>query len=263
MIAMAPVVPFTIPPSWLQVGPDAQLPSAHRAGRWRTPRGIILDLDDTLYPRQRFVQSGFGAVSAYVARTFAIAADDAFTLLSECAARGEQATAFQSLCARFGLDHAVVPVLVDVFRSHEPNIFLGRGAKDMLRTLRADGWRTAVLTNGLPEVQARKVKALGLDQFVDLVIYAEHVATGGKPAQATFRAALRRLGTRADRTVCLGDDPRSDVAGARAAGMSTIRLAVAGVEVESALDADIVVDILTDVPRAAVTLLEGVTRHVA
>ncbi len=261
MSAMAPIVPLPLPPVWL-LG-DVASSAGNRGGRRKPSKGIIVDLDDTLYPRRRFVQSGFAAIAAYVARRFDVPSDEAFTVLSECASRGEGHNAFQALCRTFHLDAATIPVLVDVFRHHRPNIFLGRGARDMLLDLRAGGWRVAVLTNGLPSVQTRKVEALGLGALVDHVVYAEQVTPGGKPSPAAFTAALERLGTSALQTVALGDDPERDIAGARAIGVGTIRLALPGVTVTPGYDADVVVDMLTEVPRAAASLLQGVARHVA
>jgi putative hydrolase of the HAD superfamily len=240
-----------------------RIPIIDRAGRWRRSRGIIIDLDDTLYPLGRFVHSGFAAVAAHVEQRFGVPADDGYALLARCAREGYQRTAFQSLCAACGLDADTVPALVEVYRAHRPKIFLGHAARTLLRDLRGDGWRIAVLTNGLPSVQARKVEALGLGELVDHVIYAEHFVPGGKPSATVFIEALRRLGTRADRTVCVGDDLERDVAGGRAAGLSTIRLAVRHLPVPPERDADIVVHTLTEVPLAAMALIEGVTRHVA
>ena len=40
-------------------------------------RGLILDLDDTLYPRERFVRSGFAAVARHVAAAHGVPADAA------------------------------------------------------------------------------------------------------------------------------------------------------------------------------------------
>lgn len=234
-----------------------------RHPRSRRKKGVIFDLDDTLYPRQRFVQSGFAAVARHLASTYGVSGDIAFATLSRCQAREQQSQAFQVLCERFGLDQAIVPTLVDVFRSHRPNIFLGHGVREALRSLRTGGWRLAVLTNGLPSVQTKKVEALGLADLVDHVLYAEHYAPSGKPAREVFSEAVARLGVPTDRIVCVGDDPERDVAGARACGIATIRLARPGVTVRPDREADIVIAGVDEVPYAASSLIEGVTRHVA
>jgi len=263
MIAMSPSESLVPAPLWLHGTGTTNVPMAARAGRGRVSRGLVLDLDNTLYPLERYVQSGFAAVAAHVADAFGVSAAAAYMLLSRSVVNGEQQRAFQSLCQKFNLGSETVQVLLEVYRAHRPSIFLGHGARELLHRMRADGWALAVLTNGLPSVQALKVEALGLGELVDHVLYAERLAPGGKPAPSVFLEAVRRLGTRPELAVCVGDDLRCDIAGARSAGLATIRLAVSNVNVAREFEADIVVDTLTDVPQAAASLLEGVVRNAA
>jgi putative hydrolase of the HAD superfamily len=133
----------------------------------------------------------------------------------------------------------------------------------MLKALRAGGWRIAILTNGLPHVQVAKIRALDLRPLVDHVVYAEEYAEGGKPARGPFLEVLRRLGVSADQCVCVGDDPRNDIQGARAVGIRTIRVARPGVKPSPDQEADAVVHMVTEVPARAAALVEMVTAHVA
>ena len=201
-------------------------------------RGLVIDLDDTLYPRERFVRSGLAAVSRHVSDRFGIPAEDAFAVLTRASARGRAGSEMQVLCDRFDLPSDVIGTLVDVFRSHAPTIFLPAEAEQTLRLLRAQGWALAILTNGLPSVQFRKVAALGLTALVDDVIYAEEHAAGGKPSSAPFRAALRALDLDPSECVCVGDDAARDVRGARALGIATIRVARFGLPVPVRLKPD-------------------------
>ena len=60
---------------WADNGPaEASTP---RRGR----RGLILDLDDTLYPRERFVMSGFAAVASFVEKIHGVSAEIAYGVL--------------------------------------------------------------------------------------------------------------------------------------------------------------------------------------
>jgi len=229
----------------------------------RAHRGLIIDLDDTLYPRERFVRSGLAAVAHHVSRQHGLDAGSAYAVMTRALAAGGEGREFQALCDRFGLPAQIVPNLVDVFRTHTPSLFLSREAADTLRGLRTEGWALAILTNGLPSVQFRKVAALGLTEFVDEVIYAEEHAPGGKPSPAPFEAALRSLDLPVAQCVCVGDDPARDVLGARLLGMPTIRMARPGVQVEPTRDADTVITSLRQLPAAARFLMGMVAADVA
>lgn len=229
----------------------------------RRRRGLIIDLDDTLYPRERFVRSGFAAVARHVDARFGIPAGSAYAILTRASADGGAGSEMQALCDRFGLDRSVVPTLVDVFRTHTPALFLPAESRAVLDTLRARGWSLVILTNGLPSVQFRKVAALGVAPLVDEVLYAEEHAPGGKPSAAAFRAALRALELDAADCVSVGDDPVRDVGGARALGIATVRLARPDVSVPAAEEADVVIETLTLLPEAAALLLSKETVDVA
>ena len=185
----------------------------------------IFDLDDTLYELEQFVQSGFAAVADELERRVGLPAPWLLASLRRARLRGHAGQELQALCADHGLPADLVPELVQVIRAHEPTLVLGSVAAAVLAQMRADGWRLGILTNGLPATQRAKVEALGLEARVDAVLCAEEHAPGGKPSRAAFDAALATLGARSEQTVFIGDDLIRDIAGARHAGMRTIRVA--------------------------------------
>ena len=223
-------------------------------GRRRRRDGLILDLDDTLYPREQFVKSGLRAVASHVQDTRDIPADEALAVMSDARRQGGAGRELQALCARFSLAAGVIPELVEVFRNHWPALQLPPATADVLRTLRAEGWGMVVLTNGLPRVQRSKVFALGIHALVDDVIYAEEQAPGGKPSAEAFRAALKRLSLPPRRCVCVGDDPVRDIGAARALGISTVWVSAYTDAVPP--DADSHVDEFVDLPAALAGLKE-------
>ncbi len=228
-------------------------------------RAILFDLDDTLYPLERFVMSGFRAVAAAVDARWRVPRAAALeTLVSAVAAsRGRE---LQVLAERHGLAADVVPELVDVIRRHVPELRLPELSLSVLGALRRD-WRLGIVTNGRPDIQARKVRALGVHRLVDVIVYAHGVGTGaGKPDAAPFLDACRQLGVAPAATVFVGDDPDCDIAGAHAVGMKTIWLParVAPQTARPAELADVIVASLADVPAAATRLLAPEWRaHVA
>jgi putative hydrolase of the HAD superfamily len=226
-------------------------------------RGLILDLDDTLYPRERYVRSGFAAVAKYLERRWGVPAGGAFTALSKAFIGAHAGREFQAMCANYELPREEVSAMVRVFRAHKPNLWLPYETGQSLRRLRADGWKMAILTNGLPSVQAAKIDALALAPLVDHVIYAEAVTPAGKPDPRAFLAALDQLELTADRCVAVGDDPVRDIKGARSVNLRTIRMARPDLRVRDMEEADIVLSSIENLPRAASSLLEMVTLDAA
>jgi putative hydrolase of the HAD superfamily len=225
-------------------------------------RAAIFDLDDTLYEREQFVQSGFAAVADELERRFNLPAPWILATLRRAHMRGHEGRELQALCADHGLPESLIPELVATIRGHEPALALGSVAAAVIAQLRADGWRIGILTNGLPATQRAKVEALGLAARVDAVLYAEEHAPGGKPSRAAFDAALAALGVPASRTVFIGDDLERDVHGARAVGLLTIRVVPARGARRTDGDADVIAT-LDDVPAVAGRLVQGSGAHAA
>ena len=222
------------------------------------PRAVIFDLDDTLYPLSRFVQSGLEAVADVVASEAGVPRRDVAAVLRN-AHRWVPGQELQGLCSYFGLPASDVARFVAIIRAHWPDIRLPIESVRVLTQLRA-GWRVGVLTNGLPDTQRRKAAALGLATLVDAIVFAEECGDGrGKPARAPFVRILADLDVRADRAVFVGDDLDADIFGASRVGMHAIHLERDGWRGVSRNDArpDARVPSLGSVPRVAARLVEG------
>jgi putative hydrolase of the HAD superfamily len=91
-----------------------------------------------------------------------------------------------------------------------------------LARLRAAALRIGVVSNfdgRLPVILA----ALGLAPLVDRVVWSSRVGAA-KPDPAIFHAAVAALGVAPAEALHVGDDPRADVEGARAAGLRALRI---------------------------------------
>ena len=94
-----------------------------------------------------------------------------------------------------------------------------------LAALKAGGVRTAIVSNtpwGSPAVLWREELArLGLADAVDVTVFCGDCGWR-KPAKQIFEYTLQRLGATPGQCVFVGDDPRWDVAGPKAAGMEAV-----------------------------------------
>jgi putative hydrolase of the HAD superfamily len=80
-----------------------------------------------------------------------------------------------------------------------------------------------LLTDGYISVQQRKVTALGLASYFDVIIYSDAFGrTHWKPSVIPYQAALHNLNIEARRAVYIGDNPQKDFVGAKRVGISTV-----------------------------------------
>ncbi len=107
--------------------------------------------------------------------------------------------------------------LVDVFRSlgvHDVVV-------ERIRSLRADGYLTGIITNNVREASNTWQEMLDVDALFDVVVDSSAVGMR-KPNPAIYRHALDLLGGIAPERAVFLDDAEGNVAGARAVGMHAI-----------------------------------------
>jgi putative hydrolase of the HAD superfamily len=93
------------------------------------------------------------------------------------------------------------------------------GAVEVLRTVRRNGLRCGILTNGPSQWQRRKLDLTGVTELVDAVAISAEIGAA-KPSPGAFHAACRALGADPSETAMVGDNEPLDVQGARAAGLA-------------------------------------------
>jgi putative hydrolase of the HAD superfamily len=78
----------------------------------------------------------------------------------------------------------------------------------------------AIVTNGEPEVQARKIAGSGLSHYFEHVVLADN--HGGKPDAVPFEHALCLLRCEASEVAMIGNSIATDIAGARNVGIFSV-----------------------------------------
>jgi FMN phosphatase YigB (HAD superfamily) len=230
----------------------------------REGRAVIFDMDDTLYPYRHHRLEAFKALAAFLAREHGCDAGTIERHLMRATRDDDRGAEVQACLQAVGLPAALLDECLEIMGAHQPDLQLPVSSARVLTSLRRSGWKVGVLTNGPKAMQERKVRALRLDERVDVVVYATNCGTGrGKPDVEPFHEVVRQLGVSCSAAVVVGDDERCDVGGALAAGLQAIRCC-AWVVGEPTTRAAAVVNRLSRVPDVAHTLLEEVlSRHAA
>ncbi len=169
----------------------------------RNIKGIIFDLDDTLYSEKEYVRSGYRAVAKLLGD--GDIADELYGYFE----KGKPAIdeLFKHLDGKTDKKDAVA-----VYRDHEPEIHLYPGAKELLSAIREKNIKLGLITDGRPNGQRNKIKALGLEGLFDDVIITDEL--GGtqfrKPCDIAFRIMRTKWQLPYEEIVYVGDNPSKD-----------------------------------------------------
>lgn len=178
-------------------------------------QGVVLDIDDCLYLERDYVNSGFAAVG------LAVHCEAFGRFCWHCFEIGVRGNTFDQARAQFPeLQLPDTRELVEIYRSHSPNIELCPDAK---RFLDANDRPTSLITDGPLVSQRAKFDALGLARYVDQPIFTAELGLA-KPNPAPYLAASRQLKLPASKLVYIADNPLKDFQAPHALGWKTIRI---------------------------------------
>ncbi|MER5862875.1 HAD family hydrolase [Kitasatospora sp. NPDC002040] len=192
----------------------------------RAPLGVLLDLDDTLYPQAEFLDRTWAAVAAAGAGLGLDGPALRAALHRAAEAGSDRGGLIDGALAELGADPASAPALVTVFRDFRPTRLTPYpGVAERLPRLAALV-PVVLLTDGNPEQQRAKLAATGLGAALRAVVCTDepHGRTHRKPHPSGFLNGLALLGCSAQDAVMLGDRPEKDVAGAQALGIRALRV---------------------------------------
>lgn len=182
-------------------------------------QALVFDLDDTLYREKDFVESGFKAVARHVASNLGCDYEEIYHRMIDTQNTSGRRKAMEVIISQFPERSFSIGGLVSVFRNHQPDIHLFPGYHDLLRRL-SQSYRLGIITDGLPEVQENKIRALKLDGLMDSIIYSWRFGEEKqKPHPHSFNLILKSLQTEAPNALFVGDNPLKDCIGAHRAGM--------------------------------------------
>jgi len=181
-------------------------------------------MDDTLYPENAFVMSGFKAVSKFVASEFGVGRDIFFSFLKTSFDKNGRGSNFNDAIDEFGLDTNILPAMVQVYRRHSPDIHVRQDIKRFLLHL-SQRFKLCLITDGWVDVQKEKVKALGLEQLFHKILFSQKDGLEyAKPHPRFFEDALDYFGMLPEHAIIIGDDVNKDIAGGKNIGMKTFQV---------------------------------------
>lgn len=177
-------------------------------------RGIIFDLDDTLYKEIDFLKSAFRQIADVIGIT------GVYDFMLKCYRDGENA--FKMVIQRYNLSYTV-DQLLDIYRNHKPDITLDLSIVATLDELKSRGWTMGLMTDGRSVTQRNKIDALGLSEWIEpnCILISEEFGYG-KPDEHCYQYFIERY---PNAKFCyVGDNLNKDFVTANKLGWQTICL---------------------------------------
>lgn len=177
--------------------------------------GVVFDLDDTLYSEKNYVRSGYRKIAQNYPDI-----ENAEERLWNSFLKGEKA--IDKVFDEANLDEKEKKNALNIYRTHMPVIELYAGVSGMLSRIKNKGKKIGIITDGRPDGQKNKIKALKLD--VDQVIITDEL--GGiqyrKPNKKAFELMQNRWKIAFNEMVYIGDNVTKDFIAPKELGMKVI-----------------------------------------
>jgi len=132
---------------------------------------VVFDLDDTLYKEIDFLNSAFNEIALIISRDLQINPNDIFSNMLDLFKTKENV--FLGILNKHNSLKYTVNDLLDIYRAHSPNISLSNNVKKALNELQFEGVCLGIITDGRSKQQRNKIKALGLDKYVENIVISE------------------------------------------------------------------------------------------
>lgn len=128
---------------------------------------VIFDLDDTLYKEIDFLKSAYKKIANFID---AGKAKDIYTFMMRV--YHNRGDAFGEIIKKYQ-PNASKKELLDMYRNHFPDIRLDKSTEEFIRTLKKNGSKIGLITDGRSNTQRNKLKALGIEGIFEEVLISE------------------------------------------------------------------------------------------
>jgi putative hydrolase of the HAD superfamily len=188
---------------------------------------VVFDMDDTLYDEIDYCKSGFNAVAASLSKhPNTPNAEKIFESLWNQFASGNHTRTFNAALDELKIPYndEMIKSLIELYRNHKPNLTLPAETKNVLDQL-SGKYKLAMLTDGFMPAQQLKVRALGIEQYFQKIVYTEQLGRQfWKPSPVGFEKIIEGLNEKPQNMAYIADNQAKDFIAPNRLGMATIRI---------------------------------------
>ena len=186
-------------------------------------RIIIFDMDDTLYPENQFVDSGFKAVDEFLKQQNV---NGFYTNAIGLFYEGRRGAIFNEVLDDIGFvyDNEFIQNLIGIYRSHIPDIQLFPDSRYILDYL-YEKYPLGLISDGYLIAQKNKVSALGISRYFEKIILTDELGREfWKPNITSYRMMENHFKTDGKNFIYIGDNIAKDFVTANKLGWTTIQI---------------------------------------
>lgn len=186
---------------------------------------VVFDLDDTLFKEIDYVKSAYRAIAEAIGRAGEMHPDLALTILEESESTEKGLDDLAAVLWQHNPETQFkVPRMVEIYRTHVPDITLSAGATDVLDELKGTRTPIGLITDGRPGTQRAKIEALRLADYIspDNILISGEIGAD-KTQDTPFRLIMERNPDEKE-FVYVGDNPAKDFHWPNAMGWLTVQL---------------------------------------
>ncbi|MCW9712995.1 HAD-IA family hydrolase [Aliifodinibius salicampi] len=178
---------------------------------------VVFDLDDTLYKEVDYLKSAFREIAQVLEKESG--QPGLFERMMSLYRDDEEV--FGTIIEEYQVEIKTKSDLIQMYRNHEPDIYLEDHIADKLKEIKRNGMTTGLITDGRSHTQRNKLKSLGLQNYFDEVLISEEFGSK-KPDPGTFAYIQDKL--EGEGYIYIGDNIQKDFIAPNNLGWDTVCL---------------------------------------
>lgn len=196
-------------------------------------KGVVFDIDDTLYLERDYVHSGFKAIAELIGNKSGPAQkrEEVFEFLWSAFESGISGNTFDLLFQTFPtlMDQFSVQDLVRAYREHIPSIEIDPEMRKLIEHIKSKDIRLGVISDGPLNAQKNKTLSLGLEELFDEIALTDLWGREfWKPHHRAFEYIELRFGLLPEHLLYIADNPKKDFIAPNQRGWKSIHLVAPG-----------------------------------
>lgn len=188
-------------------------------------KGVVFDLDDTLYLEADYAKSGMTFIGHWVKEKWGILGfGEELNRLWDAKIRTKT---FDIALANVGaeLNQTQIMEMVEQYRRHLPKIDLQDDAHWILNKLK-NTFTLGLITDGFEAAQNKKIEALKIHKWMSQIIVTDSLGRDcWKPSPVPYQLMEKKLNLSGEECLYVGDNIKKDFVAARKRGWKTIQIA--------------------------------------